>query len=73
MRARARSDTVALLTQHTSARLPTVSHDRVHTSAAAVKLSATKLAYVYQSQGCDSWVLQRVGEVRPLPGATRLN
>lgn len=28
-----------------------------------MKNSATKLAYIYQSQGCDSWVLQRVGEV----------
>ena len=35
---------------------------RVHTSAATVKESATKLAYVWQSQGCDSFYLQRVGQ-----------
>jgi hypothetical protein len=31
---------------------------RVFTSAAVVKDSATKLAYLYQSQGCDSYYLQ---------------
>ncbi|KAK9806734.1 hypothetical protein WJX72_000916 [[Myrmecia] bisecta] len=48
---------------------------RVYTSAAAVKDSATKLAYVYQSTGCDSFFLQRVGRksmknksVKHLPG-----
>ena len=38
---------------------------RVHTSAGAAKHTASRLAYYYQSQGCDSWVLQRVGEVSP--------
>lgn len=33
---------------------------RVYTSAAEVKNSATKLAYVYQSQGCESFFLQRL-------------
>lgn len=36
---------------------------RVYTSAAEVKCSASKLAYVWQSQGCDSWWLQPVGQV----------
>ncbi len=27
-----------------------------------MKDSASKLAYVYQSQGCDAWALQRVGD-----------
>ncbi len=34
---------------------------RVYTSAAAVKDSPSKLAYVFQSQGCDSFYFQRVG------------
>ncbi|KAK9808261.1 hypothetical protein WJX73_004388 [Symbiochloris irregularis] len=34
---------------------------RVYTSPAVVKDSATKLAYVYQSKGCSSFFLQRVG------------
>jgi N2,N2-dimethylguanosine tRNA methyltransferase len=33
---------------------------RVFTSAAEVKNTAARLAYVYQSQGCDSFFLQRV-------------
>ena len=33
---------------------------RVYTSAAETKNSATKLAYVYQSQGCESFFLQRL-------------
>ena len=33
---------------------------RVYTSAAETKNAATKLAYVYQSQGCESFYLQRV-------------
>lgn len=37
---------------------------RVYTSAAESKRSANKLAYVWQSQGCDSFYLQRVGQVR---------
>lgn len=37
---------------------------RVHTSAATIKESATKLAYLYQSQGCDSWWLQPVGQAK---------
>eukprot|EP00887_Chlorella_sp_A99_P005640 scaffold1.g5640.t1 len=34
---------------------------RVYTSAAEVKAGATKLGYVWQSQGCDSFYWQRVG------------
>ena len=34
---------------------------RVYTSPAAVKDSATKLMHVYQSLGCDSFFMQRVG------------
>ena len=34
---------------------------RVYTSAAVVKDSATKLAYLWQSSGCDSFHLQPVG------------
>ena len=34
---------------------------RVHTSAAQVKDAATKLMYVYQSSGCDSFYTQPVG------------
>lgn len=37
---------------------------RVYTSAQVSKRSASKLAYVWQSQGCDSFYLQRVGQVR---------
>ena len=33
---------------------------RVYTSAAEVKNAGTKLAYVYQSQGCESFYLQRL-------------
>ncbi|GBF93065.1 tRNA (guanine(26)-N(2))-dimethyltransferase-like [Raphidocelis subcapitata] len=44
---------------------------RVHTSASVVKRSATKLAYIYQSQGCDSWMLQRVGEADTRGGQTK--
>lgn len=44
---------------------------RVHTSAGTVKRSATKLAYVYQSQGCDSWTLQRVGEANAKGGGVK--
>lgn len=33
---------------------------RVYTSAAETKNAATKLAYVYQSQGCESFFLQRL-------------
>ena len=36
---------------------------RVYTSAAEIKNSAAKQAYVWQSQGCDSWWLQPVGQV----------
>ena len=39
---------------------------RVYTSAAAVKDSPSKLAYVFQSQGCDSFYFQRVGRKVPL-------
>ncbi|KAF6262188.1 N2,N2-dimethylguanosine tRNA methyltransferase-domain-containing protein [Scenedesmus sp. NREL 46B-D3] len=35
---------------------------RVFTSAAEIKCSASKQAYVWQSQGCDSWWLQPVGQ-----------
>ena len=34
---------------------------RVYTSPAAVKDSSSKLMYVYQSQGCDSFYPQKVG------------
>jgi tRNA (guanine26-N2/guanine27-N2)-dimethyltransferase len=34
---------------------------RVYTSAAEVKNAATKVGYVYQSQGCDSFYWQAVG------------
>ena len=34
---------------------------RVYTSPLAVKDSPTKLAYVFQSRGCDSFYLQSVG------------
>jgi hypothetical protein len=34
---------------------------RVYTSAAAVKDSPSKLAYVFQSTGCDAFYFQRVG------------
>lgn len=36
---------------------------RVYTSAAEIKKSASKLCYLYQSLGCDSFYLQRVGDV----------
>lgn len=34
---------------------------RIYTSPAAVKDSGSKLMYVYQSQGCDSFYTQKVG------------
>ena len=34
---------------------------RVYTSPATVKDTPTKLAYVFQSRGCDSFFLQHVG------------
>lgn len=34
---------------------------RIYTSPAAVKDCGSKLMYVYQSQGCDSFYAQRVG------------
>ena len=34
---------------------------RVYTSPATVKDTPTKLAYVWQSRGCDSFFLQHVG------------
>lgn len=37
---------------------------RVYTSAAEIKYAASKQAYVWQSQGCDSWWLQPVGGVQ---------
>ena len=41
---------------------------RLYTSPAAVKDTPTKLAYVFQSKGCDSFFLQHVGrKVRPGP------
>ncbi|EFN59063.1 hypothetical protein CHLNCDRAFT_29505, partial [Chlorella variabilis] len=51
---------------------------RVYTSAAEVKNSATRLGYVWQSTGCDSFYWQRVGRkavkgggnsVKYMPGA----
>ena len=45
---------------------------RVYTSAAVVKDSATKLAYLWQSSGCDSFHLQPVGrKVCAYPCANR--
>ena len=39
---------------------------RVYTSPAAVRESAGKQMYVYQSQGCDSFFTQRIGrKARP--------
>lgn len=35
---------------------------RIFTSAAEIKSSASKQAYIWQSQGCDSWWLQPVGQ-----------
>lgn len=35
---------------------------RVFTNATAVKDASTRLAYVWQSSGCDSFYLQRVGQ-----------
>lgn len=41
---------------------------RVYTGAEAVKEMPTKLAYIWQSQGCDSFYLQHVGrKVPPWP------
>lgn len=36
---------------------------RVHVSPASAKLAATRMAHVWQSSGCDSFVLQPVGRV----------
>ena len=45
---------------------------RVFTSPKDVKDAATRLAYVYQSSGCDSFYLQQVGrKVRTLPLSSR--
>eukprot|EP00878_Enallax_costatus_P040089 GHUV01046073.1.p1 GENE.GHUV01046073.1~~GHUV01046073.1.p1 ORF type:complete len:436 (+),score=123.03 GHUV01046073.1:390-1697(+) len=48
---------------------------RVFTSAAEIKASASKQSYIWQSQGCDSWWLQPVGQqnkkgnsIKHLPG-----
>ena len=38
---------------------------RVYTSAIEVKDAATKLMYVYQSSGCDSFYTQAVGRKVP--------
>lgn len=38
---------------------------RLYTGAEAVKDMPTKLAYVWQSQGCDSFFLQHVGRKVP--------
>lgn len=43
---------------------------RVYTSAAAVKDSPSKLAYVFQSTGCDAFYFQRVGRKVPQPSST---
>ncbi len=41
---------------------------RVYTSPAVVRDAASKQMYVFQSQGCDSFFMQRVGrKVRPTP------
>lgn len=44
---------------------------RVYTSPAEIKLSASKQAYVWQSQGCDSWWLQPVGQVKQHGNSTK--
>jgi tRNA (guanine26-N2/guanine27-N2)-dimethyltransferase len=41
---------------------------RVRTSPAEVKHTATKLSYVWQSSGCDSWWLQPLGTVADKKG-----
>jgi tRNA (guanine26-N2/guanine27-N2)-dimethyltransferase len=44
---------------------------RVYMSAAEIKHSATKQSYVWQSQGCDSWWLQPVGQVQQKGNSTK--
>ncbi|WIA32628.1 hypothetical protein OEZ86_003431 [Tetradesmus obliquus] len=44
---------------------------RVFTSAAEIKASASKQAYVWQSQGCDSWWLQPVGQQQQKGSSTK--
>lgn len=44
---------------------------RVFTSAGEIKHSASKQAYVWQSQGCDSWWLQPVGQVQQKGNSTK--
>ncbi|KAF8071357.1 tRNA (guanine(26)-N(2))-dimethyltransferase 1 [Scenedesmus sp. PABB004] len=44
---------------------------RVFTSAGEVKASASKRAYVWQSQGCDSWWLQPVGDQQQKGGGIK--
>ncbi|GMH35110.1 hypothetical protein BSKO_02978 [Bryopsis sp. KO-2023] len=46
---------------------------RVYTSPLEVKSSASKLAYVYQSVGCSSYYLQRVGQKTEKKGRVRYN
>lgn len=44
---------------------------RIYTSASAIKESPSKLSYVYQCVGCDSFHLQPVGRVATRQGSTR--
>ncbi|KAG0596587.1 hypothetical protein M758_UG268000 [Ceratodon purpureus] len=44
---------------------------RVYTSASAIKESPSKLSYVYQCVGCDTYHLQPVGRVATRQGSTR--
>lgn len=46
---------------------------RVFTSAGEIKHSASKQAYVWQSQGCDSWWLQPVGQVQQKANSTKFS
>jgi tRNA (guanine26-N2/guanine27-N2)-dimethyltransferase len=44
---------------------------RIYTSASAIKESPSKLSYVYQCVGCDTYHLQSVGRVATRQGSTR--
>jgi tRNA (guanine26-N2/guanine27-N2)-dimethyltransferase len=44
---------------------------RVRTSASESKFTASKLSYVWQSTGCDSWWLQPVGTAQEKWGCTK--
>ena len=46
---------------------------RVFTSAKMVKQTPTKLAYVYQSVGCDSFFLQPVGQMKTMDQSVKFS